>query len=73
MGIKTNYMHAIYWIDEQLTKPSKEVKLQGETIHDLHYSLKLNRNQILEDRGDYSYAAFCRTKKIKDYLQNEML
>jgi hypothetical protein len=68
MGIKTNYLHAIYWIDEQLTKPTKEVKMKGETIHDLHYSLKLNRNQILEDRGNYSYAAFCRTKRIKDYL-----
>ena len=67
---KSNYLHAIYWIDEQLTKPTKEVKMNGETIHDLHYSLKLNRNHILQDNGQVSYAAFCRTKKIKDYLKN---
>lgn len=68
MGIKTNYMHAIYWIDEQLSKPTKEIIMPGEIIHDLHFSLKVNRNHILEDSGQLSYAAFCRTKKIKDYL-----
>ena len=68
MVTKKNYLHAIYWIDEQLTRPTREVKIPGEIIHDLHYSLKVNRNQILEDRGNYSYAAFVRTKKIKDYL-----
>jgi len=66
--LKKNYLHAIHWIDEQLTKPTRELKIDGVLIHDLHYSLKVNRNHILEDRGQLSYSAFCRTKKIKDYL-----
>lgn len=71
MAIKQNYLQAIKWIDEQLIKPTKEVKLKGETIHDLNHSLKINRNHILENRGQLSYSAFMRTKKIKDHLTNE--
>ena len=71
MAIKQNYLQAIKWIDEQLTKSTKEVKILGETIHDLNHSLKINRNHILENRGQLSYSAFIRTKKIKDHLTNE--
>ena len=67
--MKSNYLHAIHWIDQQITKPTKEIRIPGEIIHDLNFSLKVNRNQILEDSGDFSFAAFCRTKKIKDYLE----
>lgn len=71
MPIKENYLQAIMWIDEQLTKLTKEIKIPGETIHDLNFSLSINRNQILENQGQLSYSAFIRTKKIKDYLTNE--
>jgi hypothetical protein len=67
--MKSNYLDAIRWIDEQLTKPTKEIKVGCETIYDLNHSLKLNRSHILENSGQLSYSAFGRTKKIKDYLQ----
>ena len=68
--MKSNYLDAIRWIDEQLTKPTKQIKVGCETIHDLNHSLKLNRNHILENSGQLSYSAVGRTKKIKDFLNN---
>ena len=68
--MKSNYLDAIRWIDEQLTKPTLEIKVGCETIHDLNHSLKLNRSHILENSGQLSYSAFGRTKKIKDFLHN---
>jgi hypothetical protein len=67
--MKSNYLDAIRWIDEQLTNPTREIKVGCETIHDLNHSLKLNRTHILENLGQLSYSAFGRTKKIKDFLQ----
>jgi hypothetical protein len=67
--MKSNYLDAIRWIDEQLTKPTREIKVGCEIIHDLNFSLKINRSHILENSGQLSYSAFGRTKKIKDYLQ----
>ena len=69
--MKSNYLKAIKWIDEQLIKPTRELKIPGETIHDLNFSLGLNRKHILEDSGQLSYSAFCRTKRIKDFLENK--
>ena len=68
--MKSNYLDAIAWIDQQLTKPTKQIKVGCETIHDLNYSLALNRKHILENSGQLSYSAFGRTKKIKDFLNN---
>ena len=67
--MKSNYINAIRWIDQQLSNPTKQIKVGCETIHDLNYSLKLNRGHILENAGQLSYSAFGRTKKIKDFLQ----
>jgi hypothetical protein len=67
--MKSNYLDAILWIDDQLTKPTKEIKVGCETIHNLNHSLFLNRTHILENSGQLSYSAFGRTKKIKDYLE----
>jgi hypothetical protein len=67
--MKSNYLDAIAWIDQQLTKPTRQIKVGCETIHDLNYSLAINRKQILENSGQLSYSAFGRTKKIKDFLQ----
>jgi len=67
--MKSNYLDAIAWIDQQLTKPTKQIKVGCETILDLNYSLALNRKHILENSGQLSYSAFGRTKKIKDFLQ----
>jgi hypothetical protein len=67
--IKSNYLDAIAWIDQQLINPTRQIKVECETIHDLNYSLAINRKQILENSGQLSYSAFGRTKKIKDYLE----
>ena len=67
--MKSNYLDAIVWIDQQLTKPTRQIKVGCETILDLNYSLAQNRKQILENSGQLSYSAFGRTKKIKDFLQ----
>jgi len=67
--MRSNYLDAIAWIDQQLTKPTQQIKVGCETILDLNYSLALNRKQILENSGQLSYSAFGRTKKIKDYLE----
>jgi len=67
--MRSNYLDAIAWIDQQLTKPTRQIKVKCETILDLNYSLAINRKHILENSGQLSYSAFGRTKKIKDFLQ----
>jgi len=67
--MRSNYLDAIAWIDQQLTNPTRQIKFGCETILDLNYSLAINRKQILENSGQLSYSAFGRTKKIKDFLQ----
>jgi len=67
--MRSNYLDAIAWIDQQLTKPTRQIKVGCETILDLNYSLAINRKNILENSGQLSYSAFGRTKKIKDYLE----
>jgi len=67
--MRSNYLDAIAWIDQQLTNPTRQIKVECETILDLNYSLALNRKHILENSGQLSYSAFGRTKKIKDFLE----
>lgn len=67
--MKSNYLDAIKWIDQQLTKDNLKIKMPGETVYDLHYSLTINKLQILQNSGYLSYASFARTRKIKDYLK----
>lgn len=71
MAIKESYIQAIKWIDEQLKKETKQIKIGGELIYDLNLSLEINRNHILMNIGQVSYSAFMRTRKIKNYLTNE--
>ena len=71
MPIKESYIQAIKWIDDQLKKETKQIKIGGELIYDLNLSLEVNRNHILMNIGQVSYAAFMRTRKIKNYLTNE--
>ena len=70
-NLKPNYLKAIEWIDEQLIKSTKELKISGETIEDLNFSLDINRKHILENSGQLSYSAYGRTKRIKDFLENK--
>ena len=67
--MKSNYIQAIKWIDKQLDQPTKQIKVGCELIYDLNLSLVVNKNHILMNLGQLSYAAFMRTKKIKDYLE----
>jgi hypothetical protein len=67
--MRSNYLDAIRWIDDQLTKPTRQIKLGCETIHDLNYSLQINRYQILMNSNQLSSSAYERTKRIKNFLQ----
>jgi len=53
-----------------LDNPTKVIKIDCATYHDLNYSLEINKNRILMQNGS-SYPAYRQTKKIKDYLQNQ--
>ena len=68
--MKENHLNAIKWIDKMLDNPTKVIKIDCATYHDLNYSLKINKNRILMQNGS-SYSAYRQTKKIKDYLQNQ--
>jgi len=68
--MRSNYLDAIAWIDQQLINPTRQIKVGCETILDLNYSLAINRKHILENSGQLSYSGFGRTKKIKDFLNN---
>lgn len=68
--MKENHLNAIKWIDKMLDNPTKVIKIDCATYHDLNYSLEINKNRILMNNGS-SYSAYRQTKKIKDYLQNQ--
>jgi hypothetical protein len=67
--MKSNYLDAIKWIDQQLVKDNLKIKMPGKTVYDLHCSLRINKLQILQNSGCVSYSSFSRTRKIKDYLK----
>lgn len=67
--MKSNYLQAIKWINQQLIKSTREIKIGGEIIHDLNFSLEVNKNHIEMNTGQLSYSAFMRTNKIKDFLE----
>ena len=66
--MKENHRNAIKWIDKMLENPTKEIKIDCATYHDINFSLEVNKNRILMNNGS-SYSAFRQTKKIKDYLE----
>jgi hypothetical protein len=68
--LKENHLNAIKWIDKMLDNPTKVIKIDCATYHDLNYSLEINKNRIIMNNGS-SYPAYRQTKKIKDYLQNQ--
>jgi hypothetical protein len=51
-----------------LENPTRQIKIDCATYHDLNYSLEINKNRILMENGS-SYPAYRQTKKIKDYLE----
>lgn len=62
-----NYKNAIKWINTMLENPTKQIKIDCATYHDLNFSLKINKNRILMNDGS-SKSAYIQTKKIKDYF-----
>ena len=66
--MKDNHLNAIKWIDKMLDNPTKQIKIDCATYHDLNFSLEVNKNRILMNNGS-SYSAYRQTKKIKDYLE----
>jgi hypothetical protein len=62
-----NFQNAIKWIDSMLENPTKVIKINCATYHDLNFSLEVNKNRILMNNGS-SRSAYFQTKKIKDYF-----
>ncbi len=62
-----NYKNAIKWINTMLENPTKQIKIDCATYHDLNFSLEVNKNRILMNDGS-SKSAYIQTKKIKDYF-----
>lgn len=67
-NLPANYQACIDWIESQLTRETRSITLPGVIIHDLNGSLRMNLFRILNNTGAERRAAFLRTKKIKDYL-----
>lgn len=67
---KSNELQAISWIEEQLTKPTRSIKLPGVIINDLNYSLTINLERIKQEPSADTLAAYNRTKRIKDFLNS---
>jgi len=65
--LSENYKNAIKWINTMLENPTKQIKIDCATYHDLNFSLEVNKNRILMNDGS-SKSAYIQTKKIKDYF-----
>lgn len=71
-NLPVNYQQCIAWIGSQLTRETRSICLPGVVIHDINGSLRINLLRMLNNTGAERRAAFLRTKRIKDYLnQNQ--
>lgn len=67
-----NILKAIEWIDSQLQQPTRKIEIDKYIIiHDLNYSLEINKKLLEQSEGANLRAAYNRTKLIKDFLTNE--
>ena len=67
-NLPANYQACIAWIESELTRETRSVKMPGVIINDLNGSLRMNLLRILNNQGAERRAAFLRTRRIKDYL-----
>jgi hypothetical protein len=65
---KVNELQAISWINEQLKKPTRQLRMPGVLIHDLNASLALNLERLQQEQSAETLASYNRTKRIKDFL-----
>ena len=65
---KVNELQAISWINEQLKKPTRQLRMPGVLINDLNASLALNLERLQQEQSAETLASYNRTKRIKDFL-----
>jgi hypothetical protein len=65
-----NELQAISWINEQLKQPTRQLRMPGVLINDLNYSLALNLERLQQEQSAETLASYNRTKRIKDFLNN---
>jgi hypothetical protein len=67
---KVNELQAISWINEQLKQPTRQLSMPGVLINDLNASLALNLERLQQEQSAETLASYNRTKRIKDFLNN---
>lgn len=70
-NLPANYQACIAWIESELTRETRSIQMPGVIIHDLNGSLRINLLRILNNHGAERRAAFLRTRRIKEFL-NQM-
>lgn len=68
--LPSNYQAALFWLNEQLTKPNQfNINLGGGIIiNDLHKCLEVKRERLLHLTGYNQKIVFLQTKIIKDHI-----
>ncbi len=68
--LPSNYQAALFWLNDQLTKPNQlDINLGGGIIiNDLHKCLEVKRERLLNLDGYNQKVVFLQTKMIKDYF-----
>ena len=69
-ALPSNYQQALYWLDEQLSKPNQfNINLgDGIIINDLHKCLEVKRERLINLEGYNRKIVFLQTKLIKDHI-----
>jgi hypothetical protein len=69
-ALPSNYQQALYWLDEQLSKPNQfDINLgDGIIINDLHKCLEVKRERLINLDGYNRKIVFLQTKLIKDQI-----
>ena len=68
--LPSNYQAALFWLNEQLTKPNQfNINLGGGIIIDnLHKCLEVKKERLINLEGYNQKVVFLQTKMIKDYI-----
>lgn len=70
-NLPANYQACVAWIESELTRETRSIQMPGVIIHDVNGSLRMNLLRMLSNHGAERRAAFLRTRKIKDFLNQK--
>lgn len=70
-NLPANYQACIAWIESELTRETRSFQMPGVIIHDVNGSLRMNLLRILNNHGAERRAAFLRTRRIKEFLNQK--